>query len=118
MLEELRMDWLVEVPGQPLYGPTTAETLLEFLSLGEISADTTILNCCNGSAMRLGDAHFFPVPPTSEEDENNEGANLKESLQKKIFELEMTVLQKQTELNFALDRITRLERRVQDLESP
>ena len=117
MLEELHMDWLVEVPGQPLYGPTTAGTLLEFLSLGEISGDTKILNCCSGEKMRLGDASFFPNPAARSDDSTNQDHGVKESLQNKIQELEITLLQKQAELNFALDTITRLERRVQELEA-
>jgi hypothetical protein len=116
MLEDLHMDWLVEVPGQPLYGPTTAGTLLEFLSLGEISAETKILNCCSGEKMRLGEASFFSTPAIHGEDARNQDSNLKESLQNRILELESELLHKQTELNFALDAITRLERRVKDLE--
>lgn len=118
MLEELHMDWLVEVPGQPLYGPTTAGTLLEFLSLGEISAETRILNCCSGETMLLGDASFFPPPSAHTEDAKSQDQGLRDSLQNKIHELEAALLQKQTELNFANTAITRLERRVQELESP
>jgi hypothetical protein len=104
----------VEVPGQPLYGPTTAETLLEFLSIGEISAETKILNCCSGEKMLLGDASFFPNPTIHGEDARNHDSNLKESLQNRILQLETELLHKQTELNFALDKITRLERRLHD----
>lgn len=115
MLEDLHMDWLVEVPGQPLYGPTTAGTLLEFLSIGEISAETKILNCCSGEKMRLGDASFFPKPAAYSEDSKNHNSNLKDSLQNRVLELETELLHRQTELNFALDKIARLERRLQDL---
>ena len=117
MLEDLHMDWLVEVTGQPLYGPTTAETLLEFLSLGEISAETKILNCCSGEKMRLGEATFFPNPAIHGEGARNQDSNLKESLQNRIMELESALLHKQTELNSALDGIARLKLRVEDLES-
>jgi hypothetical protein len=117
MLGDLRMDWLVEVPGQPLYGPTTTGTLLEFLNLGEISAETKVLNCCSGEKMSLGEASFFPNPALHGEDARNQNGNLKESLQTRILELESALLQKQMKLNFALDAIARLERRVEDLES-
>lgn len=110
MLSELQMDWLVEIPGQPLYGPTTAGTLLEFLKAGEISAETKILNCCSGAITRLGDVSFFPTPANLE-------SGVKENLQKHLLELEMTLLEKQTELNFALDTIARLEQRIKELES-
>ncbi|MEI8293488.1 MAG: hypothetical protein WCG66_05760 [bacterium] len=117
LLAELQMDWLVEVPGQPLYGPTTAETLLEFLSVGEISAETKIINCCTGVAMRMQDAAFFPNPAGLSDDSKSWEAILNKTLQDKILELESAILQKQTELNAALDRIAFLERRVRDLQS-
>ncbi len=110
MLSELQMDWIVEIPGQPLYGPTTAGTLLEFLKLGEISAETKILNCCSGEKTQLGDTSFFPSPTNLE-------TGVKESLQEHILQLEMSLLKKQTELGFALDTVTRLERRIKELES-
>ena len=67
--------------------------------------------------MRLGDASFFPNPAAQGDDSKNQDHGVKESLQNKIQELEITLLQKQAELNFALDAITRLERRVQELEA-
>lgn len=109
MLAELQMDWLVEVPGQPLYGPTTAGTLLEFLKAGEISAETILLNCCTGEKIRLGETTFFPPPPPPE-------GSVEESLQDHILQLEMSLLEKQTELTFALDTVARLERRIKELE--
>ena len=118
MLETLQMDWLVEIPGQPLYGPTTAGALLEFLGIGEISAQTNILNCCTGEKMKLGDASFFPANgAASGEDVKSKDGNLKESLQNRILELETALLHKQTELNFAQDTIVRLEKRINDLET-
>lgn len=61
--------------------------------------------------MRLGDANFFPSTP------NHLETGAKENLQKHLLELEMTLLEKRTELNFALDTIARLERRIKELES-
>lgn len=110
MLGELEMDWLVEIPGQPLYGPTTAGTLLEFLRLGEISAETKIRNCCSGAVMHLEDVDFFPNAASVESGEN-------EALQEKIEGLEMELLEKRTELQIANDSIARLEQRIKELES-
>ena len=33
MIEGLNMDWLIEVPGNPLYGPTSPSAVLEFLNM-------------------------------------------------------------------------------------
>src|SRR4051812_24896336 len=50
MLPELEMDWLVVVEENLLYGPTTSGALLEFSRLGEITAETQLVNCCTGVA--------------------------------------------------------------------
>ncbi|MFM8363695.1 MAG: GYF domain-containing protein [Verrucomicrobiota bacterium] len=59
MIAELQMDWLVEVPDNPLYGPTTSGALLEFLRMGEIHPDTHIVNCCTGETLTLSQAPFY-----------------------------------------------------------
>jgi hypothetical protein len=59
MVEELAMDWLIEVPGNPLYGPTTAGAVLEFLNMGEISLSTMIVNCCTGESMAVKESQFY-----------------------------------------------------------
>ena len=61
--------------------------------------------------MRLEDVSFFPSTP------NNLETGVKENLQKHLLELEMTLLENRTELNFALDTISRLEQRIKELES-
>jgi hypothetical protein len=59
MIAELQMDWLVEVPDNPLYGPTTSGALLEFLRMGEINPDTHVVNCCTGESLVISDAPFY-----------------------------------------------------------
>lgn len=59
MIAELLMDWLVEVPDNPLYGPTTSGALLEFLRMGEIGPDTRIVNCCTGETLTISQAPFY-----------------------------------------------------------
>lgn len=59
MVAELHMDWLIEVPDNPLYGPTTAGALLEFLDAGEITPETRIVNCCTAESLLVADAPFY-----------------------------------------------------------
>ena len=59
MIEGLNMDWLIEVPGNPLYGPTSPGSVLEFLNMGEITPATPIVNCCTGETMTVAEAPFF-----------------------------------------------------------
>lgn len=98
MIDELGMDWLVEVPGNPLYGPTSPGAILEFLNMGEIGACTRIVNCCTGETMALADSPFYQeVDPAV--------------LKKRIAQLE-------DELRFASQTIAELEARIAELESP
>jgi hypothetical protein len=58
MVEELQMDWLIEVPGN-LYGPTSPGAVLEFLNMGEIDLSTRVVNCCTGESMTLEESPFY-----------------------------------------------------------
>jgi hypothetical protein len=49
MLAELDMDWLVEVTTERFYGPTTLGAIQEFVRLGEINGDTSVINSRDGS---------------------------------------------------------------------
>src|SRR2546421_2392966 len=54
MLPELGMDWLVELTSEQYYGPTTLGAIQEFIRLGEIDADTFVINCCDGRRQQIG----------------------------------------------------------------
>ena len=53
MLPQLAMDWLVEVTSERYYGPTTLGAIQEFVRLGDIDAETFIVNACDGSRLRI-----------------------------------------------------------------
>lgn len=93
MIADLQMDWLIEVPDNPLYGPTTSGALMEFLRMGEISECTRIVNCCTGETLTVAEAPFFqaidPVARAKElEEELRQSAATIEKLQARIAELE------------------------------
>src|SRR2546423_2546080 len=58
MLPQLGMDWLVEVTSENYYGPTTLGAIQEFIRLGEIDAQTYIINACDGTRRQI---HEFPA---------------------------------------------------------
>ena len=43
-LTDLQMDWLIEMPDNFLYGPTSVGTLQEFLATGEIDENVSVIN--------------------------------------------------------------------------
>ena len=63
MVPELGMDWLIELTADQLYGPTTIGALQEFLNLGEINADTQLINARDGSAAVVRDLNTLTIPP-------------------------------------------------------
>ena len=53
MLSQLAMDWLVEVTSEHFYGPTTVGAIQEFIRLGDINADTIVINTCDGNRRQI-----------------------------------------------------------------
>ena len=47
------MDWLVEVTSEHYYGPTTVGAIQEFIRLGDINADTFVVNSCDGTRRQI-----------------------------------------------------------------
>lgn len=122
MIPDLKMDWLVKLDEDHLYGPTTEGAVLEFLENGEISGSTTIIDCCNGREITLRDAPFYPQPdlPGGEyllSPRSPSRGVVRLSLQKRIRELETALLEKRRQLDVAADTIHRLETRVKELEA-
>lgn len=129
MIPELEMDWLVVVGDNLLYGPTTAGSLLEFVQLGEITSETSLVNCCTGQAWTLSETPFyeqFQLEPKEDVIPNNPllamlqqpgSGGLKSNLQKRVRELESALLDKRRKLMTAEETITRLETRVHELEA-
>jgi hypothetical protein len=125
MIPETEMDWLIVVGDNVLYGPTTAEALLEFERLGEINAATALINCTTGVRSTLGETPLYRAlqadDPRSEEAltaliQPSRGTGLRASLQQRIRELENTLLEKGRKLTEAEETIARLEARILQLE--
>jgi hypothetical protein len=126
MVPQLEMDWLVELGENLLYGPTTSGTLIEFAKSGEISADTRVINCVDGSTQRLRETDFYREAKTAPPQEVAGAAHpviqqplkggIRANLQKRVRELEQSLLDKQRLLNTAKEMIKRLEAKNRDLE--
>lgn len=52
-ISQLAMDWLIEVTTEHLDGPTTVSAIREFLRLGDINADTYVINSCDGMRRQI-----------------------------------------------------------------
>jgi hypothetical protein len=119
MIPDLAMDWLIEVSDNLLYGPTTVEALMEFSRLGEITRDTHVLNCRTGEVMTLGRAPFYreeAMQPAVEDFPQPPKGGIKINLQKRIRDLESSLMEKTRQLTAAKDTIARLEAKIRDME--
>lgn len=63
MIDELQMDWLIQMRDNYLYGPTNIGTIQEFLATGDIDGSVTLINCRTGAEDRLEDLPFFQASP-------------------------------------------------------
>jgi hypothetical protein len=64
MLPQLAMDWLVEITSERYYGPTTLGAIQEFVRLGDIDANTCIINACDGSRLLIHQMPELLAAPT------------------------------------------------------
>ena len=115
MVPELGMDYLIELTSEQLYGPTTIGAIQEFISLGEVHADTNIINAKDGSAALVSDMPELVLPNTEpvETEERPLGhplrSGIRASLQQRIRELEHTLIEERRALDLLEDRYEKLE---------
>jgi len=117
MIPELGMDFLVHVSEDSYYGPTTSGALLEFFKLGEIKADTMIINCVTGDEISFSETEFFPGEPETPETllTAPERRSIRSSLQQRVRELELSLVERNRLLQMAEDRIKKLEQELQEI---
>ncbi len=63
MITDLQMDWLIEMPDNYLYGPTSVGTIQEFLATGEIDENVMVINCLEATIGRLSEQPFYQASP-------------------------------------------------------
>jgi hypothetical protein len=109
MVPELGMDYLVEVSTDQYYGPTTLGAIREFLIIGEITQESVLTNCTDGSQRTVSD---FPELQPRREEEQPVRTSIRLSLQKRIRELEEALMDERRAREAAELRCERLEARL------
>ncbi len=107
MIAELQMDWLIEMPDNYLYGPTSVGTLQEFLATGEIDEHIMVINTAKGSKSRIKDLDFFKASPQrmrgaqeiSDTDISDAGGAANTLLKQRINWLEEQVMELQRDVD-------------------
>jgi hypothetical protein len=129
MLPQLGMDWLVEVTSERYYGPTTLGSIQEFVRLGDVNAETFIINACDGTRMQVQQMPALlevavapeevaaPLPndfPTNEP----VATGLEIEMQDRIRDLEQSLAEERRALAEAEERYRELEHKYNALARP
>ncbi len=116
MLSQLGMDWLVEVTSEHYYGPTTVGAIQEFIRLGDINAETFVINSCDGTRRQIGEMPaIFKTNATASKGNTTETtiepatAGISIRLQERIRDLEQTLREERRALAEAEQRYEKLE---------
>jgi hypothetical protein len=120
MIAQLAMDWLVELTSEHYYGPTTVGAIQEFIRLGDINAETFVINTCDGTRRQIGE---MPALFKTATNAKAEGARSTEPLasgisirlQERIRDLEQTLRDERRALKEADERYAELEQKYNEL---
>jgi hypothetical protein len=117
MLAELGMDWLVEVTSERCYGPTTLGAVFEFVRSGEITAETFVINTCDGSRRQISELEPPPVPQEQSDDGSRAIADFGSSVSSadRVRELEKILAEERRALREIEERYRVLETRYREL---
>lgn len=126
MLEELAMDWLVELTSERYYGPTTLGAIQEFMRLGEINERMFVINSCDGLRKQISEMPLvLPTPRMDEESDLPSGAGemadepsasgMSIDVQDRIRDLEQTLSEERRALRELEERYHALELKYREL---
>jgi hypothetical protein len=113
MIPALDMDYLVEVGPDQFYGPTTLGAVKEFIVAGEITMETLLTNCHDGTEKAVGD--FPGLQPSPAEENKPVRTSIRLSLQQRIRELEETLMEERRARETTEAQCAKLEAKLADL---
>jgi len=117
MVPELGMDYLIEVSPDQYYGPTTLGAVREFIERGEISGDTILTNCRDGTEQSVKDVPELQPPAVEQPPEQPVRTSIRVSLQQRIRDLEHSLMEERRAHEDTERRCERLEARLAELST-
>ena len=115
MIEELHMDWLVEVTDDYLYGPTTFGAVQEFLAAEEIDGNTYLINTRDHRRTQICDMPAFrqpaaqSAPPGKVSSRLDDGSSTaSNNLSERVLQIEEMLIQQRRALEESELRYQRL----------
>lgn len=122
MVPQLGMDWLVEVTSERYYGPTTLGAIQEFVRLGEINAETFVINSCDGTRKQIAEMPALLQSPKPETEAAQTAvtpapaaAGISINVNERIRELEQSLREERRALQESEARYRELEKKYFEL---
>jgi hypothetical protein len=115
MVPELGMDYLVEVSPDQFYGPTTLGAVREFLTIGEINAETPVTNCRDGSVTMIKDIAELAVADVEDTTQQPVRTSIRINLQQRVRELEEALMEERRAREQAEHLVERLEAKLNEI---
>src|SRR3954469_17580773 len=115
LLPDLHMDYLLEVSPDQYYGPTTLGAVREFLQMGEITGETLITNCKDGTVAALKDVPELQSLSEEEDQSRPVRTSIRFNLQQRIRELEEALMEERRAREDAEHHRPRLETKLEDI---
>jgi len=115
MVPGLEMDYLIEVSPDQYYGPTTFGAIREFIQMGEITGETLITNCRDGTATPLKDIPELQANSADEEHTQPVRTSIRFNLQQRIRELEEALMDERRAREDAEHHVTKLEAKLSEI---
>lgn len=115
MIPELEMDYLIEVSPDQYYGPTTLGAIREFLQMGEISGESAITNCRDGSVVALKEIPELQTATEEEDQSRPVRTSIRFNLQQRIRELEEALMDERRAREDAEHHLAKLEVKLEEI---
>jgi hypothetical protein len=115
MVPELGMDYLIEVSPDQFYGPTTLGAVREFLTIGEINAETPVTNCRDGSVTMIKDIAELAVAEEEDATQQPVRTSIRINLQQRVRELEEALMEERRAREQAEHLVERLEAKLNEI---
>lgn len=115
MVPELQMDFLVEVSPDQFYGPTTLGAVREFLTAGEITIDTPVTNCRDGSVRLVRDIPDLAIEEEEEDASQPVRTSIRVNLQQRVRDLEEALMEERRAREQAEHLVEKLEAKLADI---
>ncbi len=115
MAPALEMDYLIEVSPDQYYGPTTLGAVREFIQMGEVTGESLVTNCKDGTITAIKNIPELNIVPAEEDQSRPVRTTIRFNLQQRIRELEEALMDERRAREDAEHHVAKLEAKLSEI---